>query len=559
MSWFLDLPTRNKLLLCFGTVLLCLGAVIASAYSSIAELRGARQSILERDVALLTELLELRAYHNRARLQALELLLDSRADEQQAAERRVDEAAALVARSLARVQELASGDAVLKGRLDELAGILASFQQSRQEMIRLARAGKRAEARALGLGAQRARADQLRAIAVELDAVARQRMAQTVADSERGSAATVRLFTLLGGAALLFSLAMAYYLNRVIATPLRGLTDRAARIVAGDLMVRPAGGERRADEIGVLEARFDQMAASLQEKILVAEGMVGTLKNVNRELLDGVNVLAAAASEILASTNQVASSAEETASAISQTTATLEEVKQTAHLAVDKARHVSDAAQRTVDVSAVGRSSVDQSMAAMHGIQEQMEAIAGATVRLSEQSQAIGEIIATVNDLAEQSNLLAVNAAIEAAKSGEQGKGFAVVAQEIKSLAEQSKQATAQVRGILGDIQKATGSAVLATEQALRAVDAGVKLSAGSGEAIGRLAESIAEAAGAATQIAASAQQQLVGMDQAVLAIQNIREASAMNAASTRQAEGAARNLHELGQKLKTLAESSPV
>src|SRR4028119_1286641 len=107
----------------------------------------------------------------------------------------------------------------------------------------------------------------------------------------------------------------------------------------------------------------------------------------------------------------------------------------------------------------------------MQRIREQMEAIGESMMRLSEQSQAIGAIIATVDDLAQQSNLLAVNAAIEAAKAGEQGKGFAVVAQEVKSLADQSKQATTQVRTILNDIQKATGAAVMATEQGSKAVE----------------------------------------------------------------------------------------
>jgi methyl-accepting chemotaxis protein len=122
-----------------------------------------------------------------------------------------------------------------------------------------------------------------------------------------------------------------------------------------------------------------------------------------------------------------------------------------------------------------GKQSVQASIEAMHRIQEHMASIAESIVRLSEQGQTIGEIIATVNDLAEQSNLLAVNAAIEAAKAGEQGKGFAVVAQEVKSLAEQSKQATAQVRTILNDIQTAMSAAVMATEQGSKAVDAGVK------------------------------------------------------------------------------------
>ena len=110
---------------------------------------------------------------------------------------------------------------------------------------------------------------------------------------------------------------------------------------------------------------------------------------------------------------------------------------------------------------------------------------------LSEQSTAIGEITATVADIAEQSNLLAVNAAIEAAKAGEQGKGFAVVAQEVKSLAEQSKQATGQVRSILSDIQKGINTAVMLTERGSKASEAGVKQSAVAGESIQVLVEQV--------------------------------------------------------------------
>src|SRR5438128_9984713 len=106
---------------------------------------------------------------------------------------------------------------------------------------------------------------------------------------------------------------------------------------------------------------------------------------------------------------------------------------------------------------------------------EQMNSIAQIMVRLSEQNQAIGQIIASVDDLAQQSNLLAVNASIEAAKAGDQGKGFGVVANEVKSLAEQSRQATTRVRNILSDIQKATGAAVMATEQGSKSVESGLQ------------------------------------------------------------------------------------
>jgi methyl-accepting chemotaxis protein len=198
---------------------------------------------------------------------------------------------------------------------------------------------------------------------------------------------------------------------------------------------------------------------------------------------------------------------------------------------------------------------VEKTIEGMNNISKQMNEIAQTVILLSEQSQSIGGIIASVTDLAGQSNLLAVNAAIEAAKAGEQGKGFAVVAQEIRNLAEQSKQATTQVRKILNDVQKATSAAVLATEQGNRAVEAGMMKSVQAGEAIRSLTESSSEAVQVSTQIVASSQQQLIGMDQIGMAMQNINQAGLDTAVSMNQTEEALKNLQELGNNLKEIVE----
>jgi methyl-accepting chemotaxis protein len=379
--------------------------------------------------------------------------------------------------------------------------------------------------------------------------------------------------------AFVFLFLAGFSITRNISKPLNEISGVAEKIAGGDLSGSVATYDR-GDEVGRLSRTFARMNGSLQEMAGVATRiaasdlrvqvkpqsdkdvlgnafvtMVDNLRRSTAELSEGVNVLASSASEILAATTQVASGAAETGTAITQTTSTVEEVKQTAQVSNQKAKSVSDSAQKATLVAQAGRKSVETSIEGMKKIQTQMESIAESVVRLSEQSQAIGEIIASVNDLAEQSNLLAVNAAIEAAKAGEQGKGFAVVAQEVKSLAEQSKQATAQVRAILNDIQKATTAAVLATEQGSKAVETGVKQSAEAGESIRLLSDSITEAAQAATQIAASSQQQLVGTDQVAMAMENIKQASAQNVAGTKQAEIAAHSLHDLGQKLKRLVE----
>src|SRR6267378_684525 len=315
--------------------------------------------------------------------------------------------------------------------------------------------------------------------------------------------------------ALLLEVPVSMRLNAVIARPLRDIAEAASRVAAGDLTV-DVHDKQRNDEVGVLVQTFRRMVQRLREM-----------------------------------TSEVGEAAHVLASSVSEISVTVQEVRQTVQLASQKARSVSEGAQHVEEVSHAGRRAVEEVIAGMERIREQVDAVAASILKLSEQSQAVGEIIAAVSDLADQSNLLAVNAAIEAARAGEHGRGFAVVAQEVKSLAEQSKQATGQVRSILGEIQKATGQAVLATEQGGKAVEAGEKQWTQAGQAISVLAEAVEQAAQAAVQIAASSQQQLVGMNQVVDAMESIKQASAQNAAGIVQAEAATQRLGELGQRLR--------
>jgi methyl-accepting chemotaxis protein len=366
------------------------------------------------------------------------------------------------------------------------------------------------------------------------------RAAQFVKESQQTARDSHVMVTTLLSASIVLTIIIAILLTRSITRPLNIAVAVAERVAGGDLTVAVPVTDSR-NEVALLLQTLQRMVENLRSQTLAIQ--------------EGINVLAAAAGEILSSTAQIASAAAETATAVNETTVTVEEVKQTTELSTQKARNVADGAQRALLVSQQGRKSVEDAVQGMSRIREQMETVAESIVSLSEQSQAIGEIITTVNDLAEQSNLLAVNAAIEAAKAGEHGKGFAVVAHEVRSLAEQSKQATAQVRTILNDIQKATNAAVMAAEQGSKAVEAGEKQSVEAGEAIRVLSDSITESANATSQIAASSQQQVVGMDQVAMAMENIKDASTMSVGSSQQTEQSAQNLHELGQKLKQLVE----
>lgn len=405
----------------------------------------------------------------------------------------------------------------------------------------------------------------------------------TVPEAELyASAARIRNVTIIISlvaillAALVFSL-----LARSLTRPMAGLVASAHKVAVGDVNaeIDPATLVRQ-DEVGVLARAFHDVMTSLRRKTRIAEQiadgdltvadlavsesdtlggsfatMVDVLRRQQQLIKEGVAVLASSGSEIMASVSQLTSSVAETSSAVSETTTAAEEVKQTTYVSSPKAQQVSELGKRSVEVSLAGQRSVEDTIQGIEHIREQVQAISDMVLRLSEQGRAIGEIIATVNDLAEQSNLLAVNASIEAAKAGEQGKGFGVVAQEIRSLASQSKQATAQVRSILFDVQKAISSAVMATEQGSKAVEQGVALSRETGEAMQTLTESVTEVTEAAVQIAAASSQQLIGMDQVVDAMEHIREAAIQMSAGTQQTEKTVHDLQHLSRRLQEIVD----
>jgi methyl-accepting chemotaxis protein len=317
------------------------------------------------------------------------------------------------------------------------------------------------------------------------------------------------------------------------------------KVSGGDLTARlylDGHEETQNDPLLVLGTALNQMTARLHEMIT--------------RLRAAASDVAAAASEIqAASTQQIATTTEQDA-AVTQTMTTVEEVRSTVTQTAERAGQVAETASQSVEVSRTGRQAVSETVEGMRTIRDRVEDIAENILLLSERTQQIGEIIETVEEIAGQSKLLALNASIEAARAGEEGKGFSVVANEVRQLAEMSRQATQQVRAILSEIQDATNTTVMVTEEGSKGAEAGMTLVERAGEAIRELSETIEGAAQAATQIAASTRQQMNGVDQLAGAMTAIKQSSTQAAASTQQAEKSAQDLAEMSRDMEELTAS---
>ena len=345
---------------------------------------------------------------------------------------------------------------------------------------------------------------------------------------------------LVGAIMILLIGVMAIFAARSISVPIKKLSKNFTLMATGNLTIPPTNSQRT-DDIGVLLQSFDEMLRMLKKQTM--------------EIIEGTAQLVSTITEIAASTTEFAANSAETATSVAEISTTVEEVRQTSSVSNEKAEDIAHASDKVTEVAENGEKATNEVILSMTRIKNEVESVADSIIKLSSQTQNIGEIIGAVNDIADQSNLLSVNASIEAAKAGEYGKGFAVVAQEVKTLANQSKEATKQISGILNDIQKATSLAVMATERGGKAVEEGVNLSKESGNTITVLADTAVESSRSSKQIAASIRQQAIGLEQLVIAMTSIKEATSQNVSGAKQLEDASHVIQDLSVKLKEITD----
>ena len=414
---------------------------------------------------------------------------------------------------------------------------IGTAKETAVKLIDLAMRNDRESFSALWLREGYVKNERIFALCAEAQAYFSKQSGSSIDGARSSNRQAERSLIVLSIVALACCLLVAWYATRMITRPIRSCVEVADRIAAGDLTVGiDATGT---DETAQLMQAMQRMTASLSETMATLTLASASITSAAEELNSTSGLMAQGAEEVVAQASSVATSGEQMA-------ATAQDIARSCHLTALSADKANTVAQEGFRV-------VESSVAAMHAIALRVKSAGASVDGLGSRSQQIGEIVGAIEDIADQTNLLALNAAIEAARAGEQGRGFAVVADEVRALAERTARATREIGGMIKTIQSETKGAVTAMEEGVREVEIGTSEAARSGKALQAILHQINEVTQQANQIATAAEQQTATTGEISSNMQDITAIVQRSAAGAAETAGSANRLSHLADDLQRI------
>lgn len=363
--------------------------------------------------------------------------------------------------------------------------------------------------------------------------------AQIQDEKQAATSAAIQRSIVASILAVVVGIAAAFLISRSITRPINLLINRLKDIAQGEGDLTQRVDEDRKDELGTLGKWFNQFVVRIQDLI--------------KQVADSTRQVAAASTQIAASSEEMAVGLKNQEEQATQVSAAVEEMSASVTEVAKKGADAAKAAHEAGNDAAQGGSVVQGTVVEMKAISEQVEESAQAVADLGKKSEAIGQIIGVINDIADQTNLLALNAAIEAARAGEHGRGFAVVADEVRKLAERTTQATDEVARSIREIQGETTKAVERINAGTERVAKGVELAGNAGTALERIVAGSQSVQSMVHAIAAAAEEQSAASEQIARSVESISAVTRESNQAASQSAQAAAELSSQAEKLNAL------
>jgi methyl-accepting chemotaxis protein len=427
-----------------------------------------------------------------------------------------------------------TGTAEGKALLSKLQEGLGTGKVTNQKLIESAMKGDRAAFIEIYKTEGKFAFERVRDAGKELDGYYNTLAATRTDQAIQGGKQAKLILLLFSVAALVISFLISALFSAAITRPIRACVKIADRIAEGDLTV--AIESRGEDETALLMRAMQNMVGHMKQTI-------GALTRASQEVSSAATELHATSREMVAGADEVVSQSHSVAAAGEQMAATSSDIANSCHMTAQNADNANKAALEGAQV-------VKRSIAAMVTIADRVKSAAGTVDSLGGRSEQIGEIIGTIEDIADQTNLLALNAAIEAARAGEQGRGFAVVADEVRALAERTTKATREIGEMIKAIQNETRAAVSAMDDGVSEVEKGTGEVAKSGQALESILSQIGSVTQQANQIATAAEEQTATTGEISHNMQRITQIVQHSAHGAQETDLAASQLTKLAEEL---------
>jgi len=538
MKWFSDLKLKTKLLSSFLCVAFGLPLIGLVGVIEMRDLSAANTLMYENVTVPMAVLGDVQSNIQATAAQFYSLLLSTNGGEDRKSVERIDQLIAKVDNDLASFDKTIISQSI-RDAFKDFVATRGEYTAKVKEAIDLATSNRKREAYSL---AKTELAPIRIKMAASLDRLVELKKAaakETANDNvQLASQATwITLGIVAFGTAL--AVALGLYIARIISNPVKKLAEQAGTIARGDLTVEVV--QHSKDEVGELAASFKEMVENLRETI----GQVG----------EASSAVASASSEISSSTEQMAAGAHEQTSQAGEVASAVEEMTKTIVENSKNASITAETAKEAKQAAGLGGSVVQETIAGMKGIAEVVNKSAETVRALGKSSDQIGEIIGVIDDIADQTNLLALNAAIEAARAGEQGRGFAVVADEVRKLAERTTKATKEIAEMIKQIQSDTKGAVISMEEGTQKVSEGIKLADKAGTSLSDIVEISQKVTDMISQIAAASEEQSSASEQISKNVEAISSVTNETASGTQQIARAAEDLNRLTENLQRVVE----
>jgi len=444
-------------------------------------------------------------------------------------------------------------DSYEKDRLPKLEQELATYRLDRQKALDMKIAGDQAGAYVYYINNAYPHLDSFNATLKEL---ADYNVNQSdIANSQNDAdyAMSVKILITISIAAAILGLILGVAVANLISNSIKKVLASVERVAAGDLSIEDVIIKGN-DEAGQLATSFNIMKNNLHGLVKQVSESSEQVAASSEELTAIAEQNTQASTQITASIELVAQGTEQQAGAVNETSAAVEEISASTEEVAASSGEITRSMVETLTTTNVGQKALDRVIEQMNSISAGTDRVQHSIIELSTNSEKIGNIIGVITGIADQTNLLALNAAIEAARAGEQGRGFAVVAEEVRKLAEQSREATKQIETLINQNHSDIGTAVIAMEDGVENVKVGMEVVNVAGKSFGEIAKLVENVSAQMKQISATIQQIASGNQQIV---NSVREVDVISKDTADQAQTVSAGVEEQTASMEQVTSSA--